>query len=125
MPRSIAVIGTVDTKGDQIEYLNHQIENRGHKTTVIDVGVLGAVPFKPSIIQCHLRVGFSKSIKELMILTLPGMETFRENLMKNIKPDIKVVALDVGFNDPPYAEAVLDLFDEMMSKQSHSQTEWQ
>jgi len=115
MPRSIAVIGTIDTKGDQIEYLNHQIENRGHKTTVIDVGVLGAVPFKPSISWCHLREGFSKFIKALINLTLPRMEALRETLMKYIKPDIKVVTLDIGFNDPPYTEAVLNLFDEMMS----------
>jgi uncharacterized protein (UPF0261 family) len=59
--------------------------------------------------------GFSDFIKELMRLTIPGMEAFRETLMKNIKPDIKVVSLDVGFNDPPYVETVLKLFDEMMS----------
>jgi len=37
-------------------------------------------------------------------------------IIKHIKPGIKDVTLDVGFNDPPYAEAVLNLFDEMMSK---------
>jgi len=41
MPTSIAVIGTMDTKGDQIKYLKKQIENHGHQTTVVDVGVLG------------------------------------------------------------------------------------
>jgi uncharacterized protein (UPF0261 family) len=60
--------------------------------------------------------GFTKFLKALMSLTLPGMEAFRETLIKNIKPDIKVVTLDVGFNDPPYAETVLKLFDEMMSR---------
>ena len=49
MSPSIAILGTLDTKGDQIAYLKQQIENRGHKTTVIDVGVLGAVPFNPEI----------------------------------------------------------------------------
>jgi uncharacterized protein (UPF0261 family) len=60
--------------------------------------------------------GFSKFTKALMNLALPGMEAFRETLIKNIRPDIKVVTLDVGFNDPPYTEAVLKLFDEMMSR---------
>lgn len=59
--------------------------------------------------------GFTKFLKALMSLTLPGMEAFRETLIKNIKPDIKVVTLDVGFNDPPYAETVLKLFEEMIS----------
>jgi uncharacterized protein (UPF0261 family) len=59
--------------------------------------------------------GYSKFIKALRSLTIPGMEALRETLMENIKPDIKVVTLDVGFNDPPYAETVLSLFDEMVS----------
>jgi uncharacterized protein (UPF0261 family) len=48
MPKSIAIIGTMDTKEDRIEYLKQQIEGCGHKTTMIDVEVLGAVPFKPT-----------------------------------------------------------------------------
>jgi hypothetical protein len=35
--------------------------------------------------------------------------------MKHIKPEVEVVAREVSFNDPPYAETVLRLFDEMMS----------
>jgi uncharacterized protein (UPF0261 family) len=60
--------------------------------------------------------GYMKFIKALRGITIPGMEALREALMKNIKPDIKVVTLDVGFNDPPYVETVLKLFDEMVSK---------
>jgi 16S rRNA G966 N2-methylase RsmD len=44
------------------------------------------------------------------------MEAFRETFMKYIRPDIHVMRLDAVFNDPPYAEAILKLFDEMMSK---------
>jgi uncharacterized protein (UPF0261 family) len=62
--------------------------------------------------------GYMKFIKALRSITLPGMEAFKEALMENIKPDIKVVILDVGFNDPPYVETVLKLFDEMMSMQT-------
>jgi uncharacterized protein (UPF0261 family) len=58
--------------------------------------------------------GVAKFRKELMSITLPGMKAFRENLMKYIKPEIKLVTLDAGFNDPPYAATVLELFDEMM-----------
>ena len=59
--------------------------------------------------------GVEKFRQELMRITLPGMQAFRETLLKHIKPDIEVVTLDVAFNDPLYAETVLRLFDEMMS----------
>ena len=68
MSKSIAVIGTIDTKGDQIEYLNHQIENRGHKTTVIDVGVLGAVPFETTISREQVAQAAGLSLKEVIAL---------------------------------------------------------
>ncbi|MFC1820459.1 Tm-1-like ATP-binding domain-containing protein, partial [Thermodesulfobacteriota bacterium] len=49
MPKSVAIVGTLDTKGDQIEYLKQRIEARGQKAIVIDVGVIGGVPFEPTI----------------------------------------------------------------------------
>ena len=41
MAKKIAIIGTLDTKGDQIQYLKRIIEEKGFETNVIDVGVLG------------------------------------------------------------------------------------
>jgi len=41
MPKTIMVIGTLDTKGEEVEYLRTRIESRGHQTIVVDVGVLG------------------------------------------------------------------------------------
>jgi uncharacterized protein (UPF0261 family) len=40
MTKAIMVIGTLDTKGDEVEYLKRQIERRGHRTIAVDVGVL-------------------------------------------------------------------------------------
>ena len=39
--RSILVIGTLDTKGDEVGYLQEQIARWGHETIVMDVGILG------------------------------------------------------------------------------------
>ncbi len=63
---SIVVIGTLDTKGDQIEYLKQQIEIREHKTTVIDVGVLGAVPFIPAISREQVAEAAGSSLREVI-----------------------------------------------------------
>ncbi|MGD9050158.1 MAG: Tm-1-like ATP-binding domain-containing protein, partial [Anaerolineae bacterium] len=41
MPKPIAIIGTLDTKGQEVAFIRHQIQVRGHQTWVIDAGVLG------------------------------------------------------------------------------------
>lgn len=68
--------------------------------------------------------GVAKFREALMSITLPGMEAFRETLMTHIKPDIQVVTLDVSFNDPPYAETVLRLFDAMISGKTYQRSGW-
>jgi uncharacterized protein (UPF0261 family) len=68
MSPSIAIVGTLDTKADQIEYLKRQIEDRGHKTKVIDVGVLGAVPFNPDISREQVAEAAGMSLKEVLAL---------------------------------------------------------
>lgn len=41
MGKTIALVGTLDTKGAEYAYVQRLIEDRGHRTLVIDVGVLG------------------------------------------------------------------------------------
>jgi uncharacterized protein (UPF0261 family) len=41
MPKPIAIIGTLDTKGQEVAFIRDQIQARGHQTWVIDPGVLG------------------------------------------------------------------------------------
>ena len=48
MPKYIAIVGTLDTKGDQVEYIKEKIEENGQQTCVIDFGVVGDAPFKPA-----------------------------------------------------------------------------
>ena len=40
MARAIVVIGTLDTKGEEVEYLSQRIEARGQRAVVVDVGIL-------------------------------------------------------------------------------------
>jgi uncharacterized protein (UPF0261 family) len=41
MSKPIAIIGTLDTKGHEVAYLRDLIQARGHRTWIIDPGVLG------------------------------------------------------------------------------------
>ena len=46
---TIAVLGTMDTKGDEHAFVAEQIRKRGHCVLVIDVGTLGEPRLKPDI----------------------------------------------------------------------------
>src|SRR6266851_3688917 len=43
----IALIGTLDTKGDEILFVKQRLCALGAEVLVIDVGVFGAPPFQP------------------------------------------------------------------------------
>ncbi|HID75123.1 MAG TPA: UPF0261 family protein [Planctomycetaceae bacterium] len=49
MAKTIALIGSLDTKGDEYAFVKECIEGRGHRTLVIDVGVLGPPAFEPDV----------------------------------------------------------------------------
>jgi uncharacterized protein (UPF0261 family) len=49
MAKTIAIIGTLDTKGPEFAFLKAEIEKRGCRTLVINVGVLGTPLFQPEI----------------------------------------------------------------------------
>jgi uncharacterized protein (UPF0261 family) len=49
MHKTIAIIGSLDTKGPEYAFLKAEIEKRGFRTLVIDVGVLGRPFFAPDI----------------------------------------------------------------------------
>jgi uncharacterized protein (UPF0261 family) len=49
MPKTVAILGTLDTKGEEFAYLRSRIERAGLATLVIDCGVLGPPPFSPDV----------------------------------------------------------------------------
>ena len=46
---TIAILGTMDTKGEEHAFVADQIRRHGHQTLVIDVGVLGEAVLKPDV----------------------------------------------------------------------------
>jgi uncharacterized protein (UPF0261 family) len=77
-------------------------------------GMIGKSDTKEPLRREASATGIEKFRQELMSITIPGMQAFRESLMNHIKPEIEVVTLDVSFNDPLYAETVMRLFDDMI-----------
>ncbi len=52
MAKTIAIVVTLDTKGVEVDFLKGHIEQRGHKTVVVDVG-MGSKPLFEGDITCE------------------------------------------------------------------------
>ncbi len=72
MTRNIAVIGTLDTRGDEIKYLQDRIAERGHEAMVIDIGVLGNVPFAPTVPRTEVAEAAETTIEDIIALNHEG-----------------------------------------------------
>src|SRR5713226_9565599 len=46
---SVALIGTLDTKGDEVQFVRERLNEQGVCEYIIDAGVLGPVPIRPDI----------------------------------------------------------------------------
>src|SRR5258706_8625082 len=46
---TIAILGTMDTKGEEHGFVAQLIQERGHRTLIIDVGTLGEPRLKPDL----------------------------------------------------------------------------
>ena len=49
MAKTIAVIGALDTKGEEFLFVKKEIEKRGHKALVINVGIVDEPGFEPDV----------------------------------------------------------------------------
>jgi uncharacterized protein (UPF0261 family) len=49
MSQTVLLIGTLDTKGQELAYVRDLIAARGHQTLVLDAGVLGDPPWTPDV----------------------------------------------------------------------------
>jgi len=63
---TVVVLGALDTKGEEVRFLGQQIENRGHKVLVVDVGVLGQPAFAPFITRDEVATAAGVSLAALV-----------------------------------------------------------
>jgi uncharacterized protein (UPF0261 family) len=52
MKRSVAIVGTLDSKGEEHLFLKELIESKGYSTITIDVGTTGLPKFPPDLSVC-------------------------------------------------------------------------
>ena len=75
MAKSIAIVGTLDSKGDQIAYLGKLIKQNGRETIIIDVGVLGEPVVAPDITKHQVAQAAGVTIDQVIEL---AKETFKK-----------------------------------------------
>src|SRR5262245_36236533 len=63
---TIALLGTMDTKGSEYAFLAEQVRKRGHRTLVIDTGILGEPALVPDISRTEVASAGGADIAELV-----------------------------------------------------------
>jgi uncharacterized protein (UPF0261 family) len=69
MAKSVAVVGTLDTKGEEIAFVKDLIEEKGHRAIVIDGGTQGEPPFRPDISHEEVAEAGGTALKEVAVLS--------------------------------------------------------
>src|SRR5262245_13308256 len=62
----VVVMGALDTKGAEIEFVKKFIEARGHRTVVVDTGVMGEPTFKPTITRNEVAAAAGADLAALV-----------------------------------------------------------
>jgi len=64
----VLLIGTADTKADELLFMKRCIENAGGRALVMDVGVLGKAPFAPDISNAEVAAAAGSSLAAVATL---------------------------------------------------------
>lgn len=64
--QTIVIIGTLDTKGAEVNYLRQEIARKKHRTIVIDPGVLGKPAFTADITREQVAEAGGRRLQELI-----------------------------------------------------------
>ncbi|MGH9455367.1 MAG: Tm-1-like ATP-binding domain-containing protein, partial [Terriglobia bacterium] len=66
LPKTVGILGTLDTKGEEFAYLKNQIESAGLQTLVIDAGVLAAPTFRPDVGREEVAQAGGRALQEIV-----------------------------------------------------------
>ncbi len=68
MPRKILIVGTADTKADELQFMQRCIESEGAQAWIMDVGVLGSPPFAPQFSNGDVAAAAGSTIEAVAAL---------------------------------------------------------
>jgi uncharacterized protein (UPF0261 family) len=73
MGKTILLLGTMDTKGIEFGYVKEKIREKGHRTVVLDVGILGSPQLEPDISNEEVAQAAGSSIRDLVVQGKEGV----------------------------------------------------
>ena len=66
MTRTIAILSTLDTKGEETTFLIEELKRLGAKELVLDIGVVGAPAFAPEVTREAIARAGGTSLEKLL-----------------------------------------------------------
>jgi uncharacterized protein (UPF0261 family) len=78
MGKTVAIAGTLDTKGEEVDLLRSLILKRGHKVLIVDTGILGNPYLQADITRDEIAVAGGSNIGTLR---KKGDEAFAQQIM--------------------------------------------
>jgi len=78
MDKTIALVGTLDTKGEEIEFLRSLILKKGHRVLIADTGILGEEYLQADISRREIAMAGGEDIDTLK---KKGEEAFAQKIM--------------------------------------------
>ena len=66
MKKTIAIVGSLDTKGQEFAFLKAEIEKRGCATLVVDTGILGEAAFDPDVTRERVAQAGGSNLSQLV-----------------------------------------------------------
>lgn len=62
---TILIVGTADTKAEELLFLKHCIDSAGGSAAIMDVGVLGTPPFKPEYSNAQVAAAVGTTVESI------------------------------------------------------------
>jgi uncharacterized protein (UPF0261 family) len=62
----IIVMGTHDTKGEELQFVKRRIESRGHGALTLDCGIMGRPTFEPGVSRQEVAAAVGTTIAEIL-----------------------------------------------------------
>jgi uncharacterized protein (UPF0261 family) len=66
--KKIVIVGTLDTKFEEMGFIRDFVTKKGHDAVIIDAGIMGTVPFTPQISRDKVAEASGMSLQEVQAL---------------------------------------------------------
>jgi uncharacterized protein (UPF0261 family) len=66
--KKIAIVGTLDTKFEEMGFIRDFVQKKGHDPVIIDAGIMGTVPFSPHVSRDEVAKASGMNLSEIQSL---------------------------------------------------------